>query len=183
MGGVGSGQFGGRVAVEDCIGISTADLLRFGYLKESASPYSVIYRNCLGQWLYTLDFDVCGDGERLMLYLRQSGQSVALESTPLHFGGRRWWFKCPGCGRRCATLHKPLGRSAFACRLCCNLTYRSSLESRPDGVCGLSRGAIAKARRAQRVRFVRKRDRRPDYKPRGWRLEQIKKAMAKSWLL
>lgn len=52
---------------------------------------------------------------------------VSLESTPCHFGGRRWWFLCP-CGRRVGVLYR-VGKN-FRCRHCHNLVYESSREHR-----------------------------------------------------
>ena len=52
-----------------------------------------------------------------------------LTSTPCHYGGKRWWFKCPlvingkYCGRRVGKLY--LGGKYFGCRHCYNLTYDS----------------------------------------------------------
>jgi len=58
---------------------------------------------------------------------------VDLDTTPCHFGGKRWWFLCPNttCGRRCRILYLAPGSPYFACRLCLNLTYRSQQEG-PD---------------------------------------------------
>jgi len=39
--------------------------------------------------------------------------------------GRRWWFGCPGCGRRCGVLYLAPGRSRWRCRVCERLTYAS----------------------------------------------------------
>jgi hypothetical protein len=56
-------------------------------------------------------------------------QHVALTSTPCHYGGRRVWFLCPRCGRRCAVLH---GGARFYCRRCWGLAYRSQREDAAD---------------------------------------------------
>ena len=55
---------------------------------------------------------------------------VHLDTTPCHFGGKRWWFICPNttCGRRCRILYLAPGSPYFACRICHNLTYRSQQE-------------------------------------------------------
>ena len=47
------------------------------------------------------------------------------------FGGRRYLFLCPLCGRRARTLHFNNVRDgvAVACRTCHNLTYTSCNES------------------------------------------------------
>lgn len=52
---------------------------------------------------------------------------IPLITSPCHFGGVRYWFKCSlsvkgkYCGRRVATLYKD--GDYFGCRHCYNLTY------------------------------------------------------------
>lgn len=48
-------------------------------------------------------------------------------STP-PYGGQRYWWLCPVCGRRCADLFS--GRT-FACRKCYDLTYESAQSGDP----------------------------------------------------
>src|SRR5438105_1537891 len=102
-------------------------------------------------------------GDRLMLYLRQTGQPVTLESTATHFGGRRWWLLCPKCEGRYGKLHLPSPDEKFTCRLCHALVYQSSQISYSIPVFGFATGeapkAITAAKRARRGRWVRKRDR------------------------
>lgn len=58
-------------------------------------------------------------------------QDVGLTYTMPRFGGRRPWFTCPACERRCALLHYRRGR--FACRKCQGLSYASqSRRNRQD---------------------------------------------------
>lgn len=53
---------------------------------------------------------------------------IRLDTTPYNYGGKRYWFLCPVCGKRVGKLYLlPEGRY-FACRACNNLTYRSSKE-------------------------------------------------------
>lgn len=62
---------------------------------------------------------------------------VRLSPTRCFFGGRRWWFICPGyeCNRRVRDLY--LVTEYFLCRHCCNLTYESCREShRYDSLLG-----------------------------------------------
>lgn len=54
-------------------------------------------------------------------------QTVHFDHTPMHFGGMRQWFRCPGCNRRCRVLY---GGSRFYCRRCCRLGYASQSEDR-----------------------------------------------------
>lgn len=54
---------------------------------------------------------------------------VALDATSPFFGGVRYWFVCPSCGRRTAILYLPFRRKGFLCRRCHGLTYQSSQDS------------------------------------------------------
>ncbi len=49
---------------------------------------------------------------------------ISLEITRPHFGGIRWWFKCParGCNSRVAVLY---GAKHFLCRSCLRIAYNS----------------------------------------------------------
>lgn len=59
---------------------------------------------------------------------------IPLTTTPCHFGGKRYWFRCPWynngkfCGRRVGVLFKD--GDYFACRHCYNITYSSRNENR-----------------------------------------------------
>lgn len=53
---------------------------------------------------------------------------VAWTTTRQHYGGRRYWWLCPACGRRCAHLY---GGKIFACRQCYDLTYESAQTGDP----------------------------------------------------
>lgn len=39
----------------------------------------------------------------------RTDESVWFDTSHPHFGGVRWWFTCPRCGRRAAKLHLPPG--------------------------------------------------------------------------
>ena len=65
------------------------------------------------------------DGQKVAYY-------VETVSTQCHFGGRRFWFICPGrvpggapCRRRVGKLYQPPGSRYFLCRHCHDLSYRS----------------------------------------------------------
>lgn len=65
------------------------------------------------------------------LSLEVDGQRVALDWTPQHFGGRRPWFRCPGCGRRCRILYvAPAAGPRLACRVCHDLRYYTQRTDR-----------------------------------------------------
>jgi hypothetical protein len=68
--------------------------------------------------------------------------TITLAWTPCHYGSRRPWFLCPGCGRRVAVLC--LGEQGFRCRHCARLPYGSQRETPLD-------------RRYRKVRKIRQR--------------------------
>jgi hypothetical protein len=48
---------------------------------------------------------------------------VRWDVTTPHYGGWRYWWLCPQCGRRCAILY---GGRLFLCRQCHGLTYETA---------------------------------------------------------
>lgn len=52
-------------------------------------------------------------------------ERVELTQTRPHLGGRRLWWVCPACERRCGVVFV-LGERGLACRQCADLTYISS---------------------------------------------------------
>lgn len=66
-------------------------------------------------------------------HVSRSGDAVAIKSggkvavvrlttTKPHFGGRRFWFRCPGCRGRARVVYHP----AFQCRRCADLSHPST---------------------------------------------------------
>jgi len=54
---------------------------------------------------------------------QQQVHRVSLSSAPLpRRGGRRWWWRCPRCGRRVVHLYPTNG---LVCRTCAGLRYCS----------------------------------------------------------
>ena len=83
---------------------------------------------------------------------RRVRQRVPLATTRPPFGGRRWWFRCPSCGKAVFKLFLPCGRGHLACRSCHDLTYLSvqvhddrvcKLRRNPEGVAAIMSGAEA----------------------------------------
>jgi hypothetical protein len=66
---------------------------------------------------------------------------VSLVTTPCNFGGVRYWFGCPSCGRRVAVLYLAPGDVYFRCRYCNNLSYwsRNSKKRNPPFFGGVAR--------------------------------------------
>jgi hypothetical protein len=68
------------------------------------------------------------------------GHPLRLEPTRPHFGGWRWWVRCPNCDCRAAVLWGP----PFMCRSCHRLQYASAQASKR------TRAAMAINRLAER---------------------------------
>ncbi len=57
-------------------------------------------------------------------------ETLDVVSTAQRLGGRRWWWRCPACGRRCGVLLTPNLDRPFWCRLCWGAVYRSDYRRR-----------------------------------------------------
>lgn len=83
-------------------------------------------------------FLLCRAQESVMLLYQQADgkpslQRVWLNSTAMpRWGGVRWWWHCPRCGRRCRILYG----LPFFCRRCHGLTYASTQSGRGSAGCG-----------------------------------------------
>ena len=135
MGGWGSGRRGGRGLVtgktSDFHAIDLAWLRRQGCLAPGSSGSLTWSRR--ETVLASIRYRVEADGFRLRYRTRQHDaewhevdELVAFVQTAACFGGRRKWFQCPSCRRRCRILY---GGSNFRCRLRHRLKYEAQYES------------------------------------------------------
>jgi hypothetical protein len=140
MGGYNSGRWSWhlkKTQAEEC-----AKLTIF-FLKPYLQPgnWSTVRWSRGGQETGSISYRVLGDdhptGLRLIYTIgAKSGHPedfnylVSLTTTPLPWGGVRYWFECPlqGCTRRVGCLYLPPGGKYFGCRHCYNLTYESRQE-------------------------------------------------------
>jgi len=130
--------------VDECLRLDVRDLRRIGAFAPTPG----------GAWTITastgaaLSFTVARAGqhpEALIVSYRAADGAVAtgpaahvveLAATSPFFGGKRWWFRCPGvrgeepCGRRCRVLYLRPGNQQPGCRLCLRLTYASRQHHR-----------------------------------------------------
>lgn len=94
-----------------------------------------------GQWGWRKDdevqssIDIITRSQKLILRYEANNTHfdyvVPLETTPCHYGGVRYWFNCPNCFKRVATLF--LGNNLlFQCRTCQNLNYASQQQNKLD---------------------------------------------------
>lgn len=153
MGGYGSGRYGWVIpkeTVEDCRVLSSAQMQSEGIIGQgiSGGGRRIWRRSSTGEEMASISYCVnmsAGEPPRIWLQYtkKRPGKDereyldypVSLTSTPLPWGGVRWWFECPLrrngqlCGRRVGKLYLPPGGRYFGCRQCHDLTYTSCQES------------------------------------------------------
>lgn len=78
-----------------------------------------------GERLASIGYAVASNAVTLIYTMSDSPmrQHVPILTTECNFGGVRYWFGCPRCGRRVAVLY--LRARGFACRGCNRITYAS----------------------------------------------------------
>ncbi|HEX8915922.1 MAG TPA: hypothetical protein VF796_26480 [Humisphaera sp.] len=170
MGGYGSGRrWEKKTTVEDCVVLSAADMTRIGLLRANLHRAgSVTWTNtATGEKASAVGFDpdVWDEHGSVRLHYTRTRDGdrvdyrVRVTSTPLPWGGRRWWFACPlvrdgrPCGRRCGKLYLPPGARYFGCRRCYDLTHESSQAAHKDDrwLAELARGSGLSARDVRRL--------------------------------
>jgi hypothetical protein len=146
MGGYNSGRYGGRPTIESGLTLDLYKLIRQGLFRpgENLSGSIVWTHVGSGERIGSVGYEahMAGDHGHVRLQYttthaysgerRNSDYTIALETTPQPFGGRRWWFLCPRSGELVAKLHLPNGAYTFASRRAYRLGYRSQRESPRD---------------------------------------------------
>lgn len=137
MGGFGSGtKWQRKGTVEDCLTIRMKRLRRMGLL-DGRCHSTLGWASECGAAESSVQVEVVTDEPLPFVRLKYretdwAGQrlnrdySVGLNSAPCRFGGRQWYFRCVGCGRRVRQIHLPPGGNVFACRHCYDLAYVST---------------------------------------------------------
>jgi len=124
---------GGRLTCEGCLDIDVRNWQRQKLLSDgSIFPW---YYSCAGVLCASLSVEVRPHAVVLRYHARNQKdaawrpavQSIGLDWTDCHLGGRRPWFRCGLCGGRAAILYAP--DAQFACRRCHGLAYESQQES------------------------------------------------------
>jgi len=118
--------------VESCLSLSIFKLRQWGYLNGiTKGVLTWSGRNSEEQNRIAISVDTTADYPFCELcYMISGNQShhsyrIALSSTGCRYGGRRFWFQCPGCSKRVATLFLASRERHFRCRECNDLTYWS----------------------------------------------------------
>jgi uncharacterized C2H2 Zn-finger protein len=127
MGGVGSGKktTRTRALVEDCDTLDVSFISRYGF---TIYPVLAEIKNDANKECLFIDFNRYITGPRYD-YI----QKVEIVRTYPHFGGERYWLKCPNCERVIRILYRPESEILFKCRICCDLFYSSQKSNKYDG--------------------------------------------------
>ena len=149
MGGYGSGRWrtdDRKLAVEECLALDVRKLARDGLIVRPPASGSLWWTDTrTGERTATATFELerIGDDPFLILDYTVGRDEhregvrlpIELQTTRPHFGGVRWWFRCPIlsygalCRRRVARLYLAPRVTRFGCRHCHDLTYMSCRES------------------------------------------------------
>ncbi len=140
MGGIGSGNHGGKPTVEDGLVLDLNRLIQQGFLKPGCSCVGSIVWSEVATIGYEAHMGQESGWARLHYTTTDhwSGKKthhdyrIKLAITPQPFGGRRWWWVCPRRGDLVSKLYKPNGRDRFASRKAHNIAYRSQRQSPQD---------------------------------------------------
>ena len=151
MGGIGSGswyRWNTKTTTEEVHRVDIRYMQKMGLLKWLDSSGTLSWSNGeeqTGSVRYRLEQDCL----ILMYRHRHQGEewedaeeSVWLDRTPCNYGGVRFWFLCPQCGKRVAVIYG--AGSRFLCRHCYDLPYGSQNESNTDRM-------MRKARKIRRL--------------------------------
>jgi hypothetical protein len=129
MGGWGSGRLKGygKRKAEDALPVDIRKWNRQGLIY----PGSMITSSwSIGGRVYS-SIGAVAKVDRLTLQYNHSGkpveQDIMFTWTRCNFGGKRIWFLCPYCNRRCAVVYS-CGKY-FACRICGKIAYRTQSET------------------------------------------------------
>lgn len=136
MGGYGSGRPSGhRHKTDEMQALDLADLKRLGFLK--VGSWGRINWSNSGRVKAEVRYETTAHTLILKYRYRQLGDEwhdvhdvIHFEWTHQHIGGKRRWFSCPGCKRRCRIL---FGGVYFRCRKCHRLVYDSQYHRFPSG--------------------------------------------------
>jgi hypothetical protein len=86
----------------------------------------------------SIGYTVEPGGLRLSYQLSTNGTGVSVTevlpivTTATQFGGRRHWFSCPGCGRRCRIVYHS---ERFRCRRCLGAHHQSQYQNEALNTC------------------------------------------------
>lgn len=144
MGGYGSGRSGGRPIADSASKIDLPWMVRTGKVREGSWITGTLHwtwsdGSSAGSISYTARMDEPGNERLELSYTRGTGdtkesvrQTVRLESTRPHYGGKRWWMICPYRHVQVSKLYLPSGGDRFASRQAWRIGYRCQRVAQRD---------------------------------------------------
>lgn len=133
MGGFGSGRPAQHVTCEAGLKIDLADPAIRTALNPNKSSGGSWTWSSHGREIASIGYAWSGPGARLTLRYTCNGapivQPITLTRSTPHYGGERWWFRCPFTGKRVRALYLPPGAREWGSRHAYKLTYQSQRES------------------------------------------------------
>jgi hypothetical protein len=159
MGGLGSTRWNDhtkRRLVEDCLVLDLSQLNRAGLFDQEVADGVLRWTDPrTDAVLFSAYFvmEPLENGERALAIGYRARRDTStekvlecffLEPHPPHFGGLRWFARCPGCQSRRTKLHLPPGEARFLCRACHDLTHLS-VQDHDKRVDQLKRDPAARA--------------------------------------
>lgn len=127
-------RMGRRRTVDDMLRLNAHQVMtHLPHVQGWAGAWRWSWRTWRGPQTAVIDLAVT-NGERARLSYNWQGQpvqpyTVAVAKTHPPFGGVRYWWLCPHCGRRVADLY---GGRLFLCRQCHGLTYPTAQAGSAD---------------------------------------------------
>lgn len=133
MGGLGSGSWRDRSA-RRCEWMHKIDLAGFGRGSVPTHRSGRLYWSCGGRQTGSISYTVLPHALRLEYQVQRYDEEawtkmeeeIPFTWTGAGFNGRRRWFRCLTCRRRCRILY---GGERFRCRRCHRLTYQSQYDA------------------------------------------------------
>ena len=125
-----------KATVEESCDLTVQQLKRYGMLKSgfNAIPIEWVTNHTGKRTRILVAVKISNDDPFIILMYSLTDRNgnktdykleVSLLTTPCNFGGIRYWFACPCCGRCVGSIYLALGDIHFRCRHCNNLTYWS----------------------------------------------------------
>lgn len=124
----GAGRPGRHVKAEHCRSIDARRWARDGILQAGRSGGWAWTDPDTGERLASIGYSVGPEAVTLIYSMGDTPmrQHVPILATACNYGGQRYWFGCPWCGKRVANLF--LRHRGFACRKCNRIAYASQSE-------------------------------------------------------
>lgn len=134
----------GKQLVEDCLKLDLAWIMRLAPIRAGQAGRGQIDwgvgGNVIGSLRFRLDLVAVENAQLVLCYVlappagdrKPVRQVIALTALPQHFGGLRWWMRCPNSGELARVLYLPPSGDRFASRKALGLAYRVERLGRFD---------------------------------------------------